>query len=783
MAVEQADSPSTTQPGNSADGPREGALARRPRRWAELDSLDWRIAMGFFAAALLIRGVYLWQSAANPTFKAPVVDAMTYHFLAAKLAGPTHQMDTAYFWQPFFYPFLLGVVYYVTGTSIVAARIVGITIGSLTCAGTYLLGRKVFGRKPGILAGIMAALYGPLIFWEADLMGDWLAAFWAVVLLLLLLRAQDTGCAWTCVGVGLCGVLAILTRPTMLPFFAAACAYLIWSLYRSGDRWRSLLSAGRNVVGGFLILALPFVWLNHHVTGNVAFMPSSGGINLYIGNNPDMERTLTIRPGYEWEELCDLPMREEGVSEDSQAGRQGFYYKKVRQYVADQPLSFLAGLGGKTARFVSSRELPRNVDIYMFRQWSSLLSALVWKAGAFGFPFGLLLPLTVAGAVLLWRRIPAFVWLMLALWPAAVILVFVAGRYRLAVAPAMIVVAAGGVFAIIDAVRRLRLGKLAVVAACVAASVAAATVPGPFIEEKVDYPAELPYDLGAVYFEFGNSKSRNDPARAEYFELAAESFAEAARRKGDYADAYNNLGNCRAQQGRLDEALAHLNRAVELNPNLSQAMTNMGAIYRKRKQFDEAINVLRRALAVNDRKGLTHYHMALALIAAGRSDEAVAHLVKTYELDSNLAHRLWARMLQADILFGKGRGAEAAALYRDVLAEAGPAPPAIKARALKGVAWILATCMDAKVRDGAEAVRLAHLAAKVDKSGSTADILAAAYAEAGMMEQAIRAASAAVAAADSAGMTEKAMEIRARLRLYQAGQPCRSETAYELGLP
>lgn len=60
---------------------------------------------------------------------------------------------------------------------------------------------------------------------------------------------------------------------------------------------------------------------------------------------------------------------------------------------------------------------------------------LVWQAGPFGFPFGALLPLAVAGCVLARRHLPAAVWLLPATQLAGLALVFVAARYRVVGTP------------------------------------------------------------------------------------------------------------------------------------------------------------------------------------------------------------------------------------------------------------------------------------------------------------------------------------------------------------
>ena len=75
--------------------------------------------------------------------------------------------------------------------------------------------------------------------------------------------------------------------------------------------------------------------------------------------------------------------------------------------------------------------------------------------------------------------------------------------------------------------------------------------------------------------------------------------------------------------------------------------------------------------------------------------------------------------------------------YRQVLAVKPDQP-----EALNNLAWLLATCSDAAVRDGAEAVRLAEQACRLSgyKQARALGTLAAAYAEAGRFPEAVEAA-------------------------------------------
>ena len=111
----------------------------------------------------------------------------------------------------------------------------------------------------------------------------------------------------------------------------------------------------------------------------------------------------------------------------------------------------------------------------------------------------------------------------------------------------------------------------------------------------------------------------------------------------------------------------------------------------------------------------------------------------------------------------KGQWAEAIAHYqRALIIQPGAVPPQ------KELAWLLATCPQAALRNGAQALALAREAERLSggKNPDYLDVLAAAYAEAGQFPQAVEAAGRALALA-AAQNNPQVEKIRARLKLYQ----------------
>ncbi len=614
--------------------PRFKGLPPKPERMR-------RAGLWIVALALVVRLVYLCEISGSPTFRLPVVDSLVYCRAAAGLAAGNGFCDS-FFFQPFLYPFWLAGVFLASGTSLVAARVIQALIGCATCLLACRLGNRLYGGQAGVAAGVITALYGPLVFFETDLLATGLAAFWCVALLLLFLHAARRRSVPIFLLLGLCGAAALLTRPTFLPLLLAGGSWLLVKTWRAPGRatWLAALA-------GFALPLLAVASLNHSVTGHFGVLPSSGGLNLYIGNNPDSDRTTNARPGSSWSDVIDLPKRH-GRGDDMWE-RQSFFHGRVLEYAAGEPLAFASGLGKKTLQFVSSRELPRNLDAYLFRQWSAILSLLLWKGGAFGFPFGLLLPLAAAGLFLRRRETPLLLPLFLLLWGAAVIAVFVTARYRVPIVPLLAAPAGAGIIGICNALRKGRWGRIAAAGAIAAGAILISTVPGPFEAEKIDYEPELHCCLAEALQQAG----RVDDAITE--------FGKAIALDEGNADAHVNLATLLIAQNRFDEAIDACRTALRHRPDMAQAHCNLAALLIDRGELAAARKHCTKGLAIRPHEEAFLFN--LARICAEESDRAAAigHLEEFLKRDgkNGTVHFELARLLEAE-----ERPAEAIEHYR-----------------------------------------------------------------------------------------------------------------------
>jgi tetratricopeptide (TPR) repeat protein len=246
---------------------------------------------------------------------------------------------------------------------------------------------------------------------------------------------------------------------------------------------------------------------------------------------------------------------------------------------------------------------------------------------------------------------------------------------------------------------------------------------------------------------------------------AIENFRKAIQINPNDYKALSNLGGALATTGRFDEAIENFRKAIQINPNLSGTLDNLGLALSARRRFDEAIENYRKAIQINPNNYKALNDLGVALAAKGRFDEAIENYRKAIQINSNHPEIFFHLAMTLGQL---GRTREAIAQYREALR----LNPNL-AGVLNNLALVLAASPDDKLRNGAEAVRLAERACELTHYGQPSFIgtLAAAYAESGRFPEAVTTAEKAEQLATSAGLTAVAAKNRQLLELYRAGKP------------
>jgi hypothetical protein len=572
--------------------------------------------LALVAAALQL--VFIFESDRSLVFQVPIVDAAGYHAQALALAGG-HEASHRAFWQPPLYPYLLAEWYRTGQTSLLPTRCLQVPLGIAAVLLACAIGCRCGGRRVGVVAGLGVCCYGPLLFYFSQLLPTALAVTLNLCGLLLLLRLAEKPTWRRALVLGLVTGLATLTVANSAVMIPITLGWLAWT--RVGARrepskqgWGyALIAAG--LIGGFVAVVMPVTIRNYVVSGEFVPVATNGGINLFIGNNPHPEQTLSVRPGMDWGRLVALPYRQ-GAKNDTEAER--YFLRQVWDFATESPLSFLKGFGVKALEALGSREIPRNEDLYAFAAHSRVLNALLWRMGPFGFPFGVVGPLAILGAVTMTRRhVPQTLGLVFVVgYFTSVVLFFPASRYLAPVMPGLMVFAVLGLkhlmeWAALPATSRgVAVGVLA--GACLLVN-----LPRPLSTDRVNYVAELHTYVGVGLqardrlpeaMEEYRRALRLDPEQADAHHflgtayrvsgktaLATQEFERAIALRPDHDGAIQDLAVIRFQQGRLAESVELLRRVLEFNPDDRQAMVNLGVGLMRLKRNAEAAEWFKKA--------------------------------------------------------------------------------------------------------------------------------------------------------------------------------------------
>ncbi len=243
-------------------------------------------------------------------------------------------------------------------------------------------------------------------------------------------------------------------------------------------------------------------------------------------------------------------------------------------------------------------------------------------------------------------------------------------------------------------------------------------------------------------------------------------------------------------QRRYPEAEKLLLEVVSLRPRLFLVRYALAAIAVEEHRPADAIRQLKTALSLltESKNVLTpssleaitiharqcQHLLGRALVMDGKPDQGLVELQSVLSADPD-SFSIEDHLELTALLAARGRFSDAVADCRMVLKT-----DAQNALARNRLAWMLATCPDASVRDGAEAVKVAWLLVQGSRQPMFLDTLAAAYAETGQFPKAVATAEDALALAKSSGRRSEAQRMQTHLMLYRAGRPYR-ETPQSAG--
>ena len=589
-----------------------------PPQASDARRATWRPALAIFGLALAVRLVHLWQLRSSPYWSVLMGDALAYDAWAQRLAqGQWRPSDV--FYQAPLYPYALGVLYALVGRNLTLVRLAQAIAGSGACGLLCLAGSRWFGRRAGMAAGLILALYGPALFFDSLLQKSVLDVF-VLSAILLLIALSDSGptlvvCAMLGAALGCLG----LTRENGVVLVPVVAGWLSWR------RDRRIAHVTAVLVGALVVLA-PAAIHNRLAGGAWVLTTSQSGPNFYIGNSDTATGSyVPLRPTrgnamFERQDATALATLAAGRPLNP-AEVSAYWRGRAFEWIRTHPQRWLRLTAFKLMLVANRREAADTEDLASYTDWSWPL-----RASDAILNFGVLAPLGLFGIWITrhrWRQL----WVLYALGAAytlSVVLFYVLDRYRYPLVPFLALFAGAAVSDAPAWWRRSRAGERGRAIAGLAAVAVACHWSIPLL--SVDNARGLThFNLGYGLQEAGEV----DAAIAEY--RKAEGLLPA------HAQTHSNLGAALSAKGEHDAAVVELREAIRLDPDLGQARNNLGISLASAGRYGEAMAQFDEALRLDPGSAEAHYNRATALAGQGQADAAIAELVQALRLNPSKA--------------------------------------------------------------------------------------------------------------------------------------------------
>ena len=610
---------------------------------------------GIFVLALFIRLLYLNQIISTPIFHGLVVDAEKYDSFALHiLKGNLTHKDFIYL-NPL-YPFFLAFIYLIGGHSHFAVACIQALIDSISSVLIYFISSTLFNKKVGAIAALTYACYGLTIFYTGVILAPTLVIFLSLSLIVSLLAAQEKRNPLIFSISGFLFGLVVAARPNVILFLFFLP---LWFFTASKNRLGVSKSIQRLLffLVGFSTIMLLIIIRNYSIEKRFSPFSVQGGINFYIGNNPEATGTFMTPHG-----LSSSPIEQVKTSiryAEKQLGKtltpfqaSRYWLSKGLTFIKNNPLDAFSLYMTKCAFFFRKEELPLNIDYTLSRDFAPL----------FRLPFvsfGILVPFALLGIILSLKRRAGILLLLLFIvsYVLSVTIFFVTARYRVPVVPFLIICSSYALYS---------LGKMLCAKETKGLTIYGTVLIVSFIGINYDFtfftrpsPATHYNNLGLVYSRQGNSDEALsvlkralsiDPYCFEtHFNLgnvyrekgafneAIDCYKKTLQINPGFAEAHNNLGMTYGKKGLLDEAISEFNSALTINPTLVDAHYNRGTAYGKQGKLEKALSDFKKELVMYPDNAKAHYNLGLAYIRKGMNEKAALEFKKGIALNPDLA--------------------------------------------------------------------------------------------------------------------------------------------------
>ena len=178
------------------------------------------------ALGLLLRVIFMIALKSNwPGWDSPTIDALYHHIWAQQIASGDLFGGGPYFRAPF-YPFFLGLIYSILGVNFNIVILLQNLIGALSIPLVFVAANRYFSRFVAWFAATLTAINGVLIYFESQLLLDFLTVVFMLLFICLLIRAYEHNNSKLFFSAGLIAGLFAITRPNILAVIPLVCIWI-----------------------------------------------------------------------------------------------------------------------------------------------------------------------------------------------------------------------------------------------------------------------------------------------------------------------------------------------------------------------------------------------------------------------------------------------------------------------------------------------------------------------------------------------------------------------------
>jgi len=566
--------------------------------------------LAIFIIALALRLLYLIDYRKSEVYPVlPYSDGHSYLAWAKDIASGEIIGNKAFMKWPF-YAYFLAAIFKFTSAGPAVVYLFQFFLGGLNCLLVYFIARHIFDRRTAFISGLCCAGYGLFIFYEGLLIYTSLSLFLNSLLFLYLLyiRAEPDNKKLFLAGI-LLGI-AVITQANIIIFGVLALAWILIQTGKGFTRiWRGFLLF---IFSLSLIIGL-VTFRNYMLEKDLVLITGNLGLNFYCGNSPKSSglfycpREITPTQDGMFRDARIIAQLASGKATPLKTSQvSAFWIKQAFVFIKDKPVEYARLFLRKIAFTFSPQEFVHDIEYHYIRERIRIFRFLFMD-------LRFILPFSILGMFFGMRRFKdtVFLYLVIATLSLSIAIFFVSARYRIMLAPFLIIFAAYALVNVWDTLKEGRYLKLSFIFVFLALVIFLA------------FNNRLGGNNQAVRSSEKDSNFLYHLEKAKRY-LGAENYKSALDelKKAGSIEQHNQLvaltyGAAYYQIGDLKAAEDKFKEAVSISPIYVDAYYNLGLLYNRMGRYSEAVEALKKGLSFDGEDPGMHFELGRAYKARG----------------------------------------------------------------------------------------------------------------------------------------------------------------------